>query len=81
MFGLTALPETGTKLSQVDNFWRGTAIKTKLLDLLVNQHPIKNEEFLLKDKKGKEITISINAKLMEKEGREKRILLVLKYLR
>ena len=81
MFGLTAFPETGTKLSQVDNFWKGTAIKTKLLDLLIKQHPIKNEVFSLKDKKGKEITISINAKLMEKEGREKRILLVLKYLR
>ncbi len=82
MFGLGSIPEPGTKLSLVENsFWRGAEIKTKLLDLLVNQKPIKNEQFVLKDKKGKIASISINAKLMVKEGREKRILLVLNYIR
>ena len=79
MFRLTNGPVPGTRFYQLDNeFCKSADIKKQLMDLLINQSPMKNVQHIYKNKAGREIRFLINSKLIEGEGREKRILLVIK---
>lgn len=80
MFSLSKMPPEQSRLSQLDNhFWRGAEIKKRLLEVLVNNKPIKNEPYTYKTKAGKEKSFIIDSKLMEAEAGGKRILLVIKH--
>lgn len=79
MFQLSKMPEEGKRLAQIENtFWKGNEIKLRLIDVLVNNKPIKNEEYSFKNNAGKEKVVNINSKLMQSEERAKRVLLVIK---
>ena len=79
MFQILKMPEEGHRLAQIENsFWRSSEIKQRLIDVLVNQIPMKNEEYSFKNNTGKEKVICINSKLIQGEDRAKRILLVIK---
>ena len=79
MFQILKMPEEGHRLTQIENsFWRSSEIKQRLIDVLVNQIPMKNEEYSFKNNTGKEKVICINSKLIQGEDRAKRILLVIK---
>ena len=79
MFQISKSPEKGSRLSQLENiFWKSREIKSDLMDVLVNHKPIKNIQYSFKNKAGKVKNFIINSKLIDGEGREKRILLVIK---
>ena len=79
MFQILKMPEEGHRLAQIENsFWRSGEIKQRLIDVLVNQIPMKNEEYSFKNNTGKEKVICINSKLIQGEDKAKRILLVIK---
>ena len=79
MFQILKMPEEGHRLAQIENsFWRSSEIKQRLIDVLVNQIPMKNEEYSFKNNTGKEKVICINSKLIQGEDKAKRILLVIK---
>jgi PAS domain S-box-containing protein len=79
MFGIKKMPGEGTKLSQLENnFWKNTELKKQLVAILVTHKIMKNESFIYKDAHGKDKKLLINSKLIESEGREKSVLLVIK---
>jgi PAS domain S-box-containing protein len=80
MFDLKVSPTEGTRLTQLENnFWKKGDVRKQLMDIIVNRQPLKNARFTYTNK-GKEKNIAIDSKLMDGEGNEKKILLVIKEL-
>lgn len=79
MFGLTSMPAEGTKISNIENsFWKNLEIRKQLLSIIINRKPLKDATYVYKMKNGKESVITIDSKLLDTDGNEKKILLVIK---
>lgn len=79
MFDIGTSPAEGTRLSQLENnFWKSPDMRMQLMDIIINRKALKNARYTYMPKKGKEKTIYLDSKLMDGDGNEKKILLVIK---
>lgn len=79
IFGLSAIPAEGSRISHIENvFWKTPELRQQLLDIIVKQKNLKNALYTFKTKEKKEKNIAIDSKLIYTDGNEKRILLVIK---
>ncbi len=79
MFDLKVCPAEGTKLTQLENdFWQNAGFRKQLMDIIVTRKPLLNAKYPYVQKSGKQKIITVDTKLMDGEGYEKKILLVIK---
>lgn len=79
IFDLKTKPLNNLRLSRTEHsFWRKQDVRKKLLEMIVQKKPIRNEQFSFIDSKGNEKLISFNSKFINTDDNEKQILLVIK---
>lgn len=79
IFELKNTDVTDIKIFKLENdFWKGHDLRKKITDVLVSRKPVKKEVFNFINAKGKERKIEITSRLMENEGLERTILLIIR---
>lgn len=70
---------TDIKVFKLENaFWKGHHIRKQITDVIVSKKPMKKEIFKFINSKEKEKELEITSKLMENEGSERTILLIIR---
>lgn len=79
IFDLKKAPESNSKVSQIENnFWKNGDLKKMLTQVLVSGKSMKKTTFSFPGSKGKEKNIEVTSKIMEGEGLERSMLLVIR---
>jgi PAS domain S-box-containing protein len=65
-FKLPDLPAPGSRLSEIDHpFWQSSAMKSELANILINNQPLKNKEYLIEGDENDTRAIVINTRIIE----------------